>query len=72
MTQDNRAVKISRSLLPETSAAVQMYHLNGGSLSPPGIFGVDPLALDSEKAKIRHEVFVSTFPFDHIIIHFSS
>ncbi len=66
MTQDNRAIKMPQSLIPETPAAVRMYHLSGGSLSPPGVFGVDPLALDSEKGKIRHEVLVSTFPLEHI------
>jgi hypothetical protein len=57
---------IPQSLLPETAVAVQMYNLNRGSLSPPGIFGVDPLALNSEKAKIRHEALVSTFPLEHL------
>ncbi|KAF3980819.1 MAG: hypothetical protein HFP76_00115 [Methylococcales symbiont of Iophon sp. n. MRB-2018] len=66
MTKDNRTVKIPLSLLPETLAAVQLYHLSGGSLSPPGIFGVDPLALDSEKDKIRHEALVKTFPLEHV------
>lgn len=66
MTKDNRAVKIPHSLLPETSIAVQMYQSNGGSLSPPGIFGVDPLAYNSRKLEIRQKAFMSAFSLENI------
>ena len=66
MTQDNRAVKLLHSSLPDTLRAKLMYFSNGGFLSSPKIFGCDPLASNVCKSKIRCEAFMSSFSVDRI------
>ena len=66
MAQDNRAVKILPSSVPDTMRAKLMYHSHGGSLSPPGIFGRDPLSADPRKLRIRNDVFNLSFSFDSL------
>jgi len=66
MAEDNRAVKLLPSSVPDVSRAKLMYHSNGGSLSPPGIFGCDPLAADPHKSEIRSRAFNSSFLLESI------
>lgn len=72
MNKDNRAKKISPSLLPQTSIAVQMYRNDGGSISEPTIFGVDPLASDVRKQSIRLQAFLSSYSFEKLFYEVSN
>lgn len=72
MNKDNRAKKVAPSLLPQTSIAVQMYTNNGGSLSEPTIFGVDPLASDYRKQSLRLQSFSSSYSFEKIFYEVSN
>lgn len=57
---DNRARKISSSLLPSTSEAVAAYP---GNISEPSNFGTDPLESSASKKSIRYESFCSRYSF---------
>ena len=62
MQQDNRTVTVDASILPPTTAAVQLYHQNGGRLTDPEPFGKDPLSSDTAKAALRESAFNEKYP----------
>ena len=63
MNVDNRVKKIDLSLLPTTEEAVESYTSNGGRISEPCVFGVDPLLSNDEFKEIRDNAFFSKFSF---------
>ena len=54
MELDNRARKIYPQLLPSTTTAIQQYSLNGGTISDPCCFGIDPLQSSNAKTIISN------------------
>ena len=69
MGKNNRAQRLSLSMLPSVEQAVQMYRDNVGTLTDPTSFGIDPLADNSEKKKIRERAFNSSYPCYDTIFH---
>lgn len=69
MGRDNRAQRLPPSMLPSVEQAVQMYRDNVGTLTDPTLFGIDPLADNSEKKQIRERAFISSYPSYDSIFH---
>ena len=66
MHQDNRAVKLSLSILPSPEEAVANYQRCGGQLTLLSTFGDDPLsssldAIRQQEFSRRHAVFLPIF-----------
>lgn len=72
MELDNRARKIYPQLLPSTTTAIQQYSLNGGTISDPCCFGIDPLQSSNAKTIIRREAFDSRYSFTSIFSDISN
>lgn len=72
MELDNRTRKIHPQLLPSTTTAIQQYSLNGGTISNPCWFGVDPLQNNHTKMMIRHEAFSPRYSFKSLFCDVSS
>ena len=60
----NRAVAISRNIVPTMQVAVQMY---SGTLTTEQTFGVDPLEQQLAKKDIRKTAFKNYFPHFDVI-----
>ncbi len=52
--------------------AVEMYRSDGGSLSEPTLFGVDPLASDLRKQNIREQSFLKSYSFENLFYKVSN
>ena len=57
MASNNRTSRISANILPSLEEAVFEYCQNGGRLTDPHTFGLDPLCHYPEKAEIREATF---------------
>lgn len=66
MKKNNHAVKIPPRIIPDMTQAIDMYRSNGGSLSEPTIFGIDPLHQDPIKENIRKDAVINAFSFSNI------
>lgn len=60
MNFDNRARKITATLLPSTTEAVEAYP---GNISEPCSYGTDPLESSALKKSVRYESFCSRYSF---------
>ena len=72
MAKNNRAMKINCQVLPRTPEAVEMYTREGGSLSEPATFGVDPLVSDARKQALRLQSFTSSYSFESLFYEVSN
>ncbi len=67
MLQDNRSKRINPTLLPDPIPAADMYRSQGGRLTDPEPYGLDPIGGDPVKVYIRLKAFFEKFhSFDSI------
>lgn len=64
--QDDRTKKINSTLVPTPAQAVATYESNGGNITSPRPYGIDPLAEDHEKRQTRDQAFTQKFAFENI------
>lgn len=64
--RDNRTRNIPSALLPSPSDAVASYESNGGHITAPKAYGMDPLFDDQQKRAMREEAFARKFSFESI------
>ena len=62
MMQRQHIRPLSDHLVPSVDAAVQLYHDDGGNLSPPSSFGLDPLDDNQDLLHERLAMFQVSFP----------
>ena len=66
MLQDNRVKKVDIANLPDPVSASDAYRADGGHITDPTPYGVDPVAHDTTKLEIRKKAFFdkcSSFDF---------
>lgn len=64
--RDDRTRKIPSALLPSPSNAVASYESNGGHITAPKPYGMDPLINDQQKRDMREEAFRIKFSMESI------
>lgn len=57
MLRNNHSQMIDINVLPSGNDAAQLYRENGGHLTDPEVYGVDPISVDTAKLSIRESVF---------------
>lgn len=66
MLRNNHSQMIDINVLPSGNDAAQLYRENGGHLTDPEVYGVDPISDDTAKLSIRERAFFGRFHFSDI------
>jgi hypothetical protein len=69
MLNNNQAKRINTNSLPGGTDAVELYRKNGGHLTDPGTFGIDPIGHSEEKCSIRQSAFFDKFNSFDLMFH---
>ena len=67
MLQDNRTKIVNPSTFPAPTVAATNYWNNGGRLTDPEPFGIDPIS--EENAEIRRKAFEEKFPSTDVVFN---
>lgn len=70
MQANNKACLLpTQNLLPSKEQAVALYESEGGNITLPELFGVDPIYENPRLKKLRFDSFVAAYPNFSAIFH---